>query len=84
MADKDNNMAYGDYPGQPSERGSGTRGLLGDAFNKFRDKYNTHTQGQSQQSSQGQQQPSHYNTHGGYPVCILSKFGALYYRLLSY
>lgn len=83
MADKDNNMAYGDYPGQPSERGSGTRGLLGDTFNKFRDKYNAHTQGQSQQGLQGQQQQSHYNAPAGYPVCSLSKFFALCSSLSS-
>ncbi|KMU85914.1 hypothetical protein CIHG_03443 [Coccidioides immitis H538.4] len=62
MAGNEDHMAYGDYPGQKS---SSTRGLLGDTFNKFRDKYNTHTQGQQQQHQQ--QQQSHYNTPGGYP-----------------
>nr|KMM72113.1 phospholipase D1 [Coccidioides posadasii RMSCC 3488] len=62
MAGNEDHMAYGDYPGQKS---SSTRGLLGDTFNKFRDKYNAHTQGQQQQHQQ--QQQSHYNTQGGYP-----------------
>ncbi|WEW61226.1 phospholipase D [Emydomyces testavorans] len=68
MSRKEDHMAYGDYPGQESERGGGgTRSLLGDTFNKFRDKYHASTQGQSQQSSQGQHQQPHYNTQAGYP-----------------
>ncbi|EEP79989.1 hypothetical protein UREG_04831 [Uncinocarpus reesii 1704] len=66
MSGKEDHMAYGDYPGQESERSSGTRSLLGDTLNKFRDKYHAHTQGQQQQSAPGYQQP-HYNTQGGYP-----------------
>ena len=70
MAGKDDPLAYGHFPGKKDEEsergfGDGSRGMLGDAFRMFRDKYDKYSSSSSQQGQQGQQQ----NPPQGYPVC---------------
>ncbi|KAF3483297.1 phospholipase D Active site domain-containing protein [Arthroderma uncinatum] len=77
MAGNEDHLAYGNAPGQPSDRATGSggaRGFLGDTLRTFRDKYAHHggqQQGQhgqqGQQGHQGQQYPGQPSNQGYNP-----------------